>query len=131
MNSEKCFQLLRDLVIAVGDLPETKGQTQGQDLLAAYNAADDFVSVAQALIQVHWQNPKEPSETEFIAQGGGFETPLELNEWIERMLTKHRSKCPDGWEPLVCDWCSDHFVKAVKQVELTMHPKISFPCSVD
>ncbi len=131
MNSEKCLQLLRELVKAVGDLPETRDKTQGQELLAAYNAAEDFVSVAEALIQVHWQNPKDRSETEFIAQGGGFETPLELNEWIERMFTEHRSKCPDGWEPMVCDWCSDLFLKAVKQVDLSMRPKVSFPCSVD
>lgn len=114
MNSGKCLQLLRDLVKAVGELPETKERSQGQQLLSAYNAAEDFVSVAEALIQVHWQNRDTPSETILIAQGGDFDTPLELNEWTERMFREHRSECPEGWEPMVCDWCSEHFVKAAE-----------------
>lgn len=63
------------------------------------------------LAQFHWQDPKNPSKTEMVAQGK-FDRADDLEKWVRRMAKNHADKCPDGWVPMVCTWDSEYFVKA-------------------
>lgn len=66
------------------------------------------------LIQLHWQNPKNTDESEFIAQGGEFRTDNEMQDCIRATFGRHLDSKPAGWVPMVCNSDSDHFVWAEK-----------------
>ena len=54
------------------------------------------------LIQFHWQNPKVPNETEFVAQGE-FDNPESVNVWARELIERRGNEKPDGWVPMLCD----------------------------
>jgi hypothetical protein len=69
---------------------------------------------ADGLIQLHWQKIDDPSKTEWVAQGGDFATPEEMQNWIREVVDRRKEECPEGWHPMICDSTSDYFVWAAK-----------------
>lgn len=63
-------------------------------------------------VQFHWQNPANTSQTEFVAQAGGFQTSAAFHVWFEDIIRRRRHECPEGWGPMVCTQDSEHFVLA-------------------
>lgn len=63
------------------------------------------------LYQLHWQNPKELSQTIMVMQGEA-NSPDEcdkLRKAFADKLRERRDECPEGWQPFVCDETSNHF----------------------
>lgn len=61
------------------------------------------------IIQLHWQNPQNPDETEFVAQADIEEleqTPTQPMDWIKTQIVNHIATCPAGWIAMTC-W-GDH-----------------------
>ncbi len=78
------------------------------------------------LIQCHWQNRSNTSETKFIRQAevddnglvhdnfvGDFANGLEAVQWAAKVFERLADELPDGWCPLVCDGSADCFVKGI------------------
>lgn len=67
------------------------------------------------LIQAHWQNRANPSQTEFIAQYGPINSPEDVDAamaWAGEVFERRRAECPDGWVPMVCNQDAPEFVMA-------------------
>ena len=57
------------------------------------------------IIQLHWQNPQQPEETEFVAQADTDESErmiMDPIDWISEQIYRHKDSCPDKWVPMVC-----------------------------
>lgn len=64
------------------------------------------------VLQLHWQNRENPSETRFVAQSRlAWDVPT-LDAALKYLLAACAEKLaemPDGWAPLTCDETSPHF----------------------
>lgn len=67
-------------------------------------------SAPDLLIQLYWQKIDESDKTEFVAQGGYFETANEMYRWIRETVESRKSECPEGWHPMLCDARSKYFL---------------------
>lgn len=69
------------------------------------------------LVQLHWHNPDNLDETEFVAQyeitENTFESQRKFEAWLGELCARRGSECPAGWGPLVCTEDAPMFVKAV------------------
>lgn len=57
------------------------------------------------IIQLHWQNPQNPEETEFVAQADTDELEQRIREpadWLCDQISRHKGGCPEKWIPMVC-----------------------------
>lgn len=72
------------------------------------------------LVQLHAQNPKEPSQTEFLMQGE-VNSEADRKAWFELCTAKWeelKEQRPEGWIPMVCTEDFEGFLMAApKQKE--------------
>lgn len=71
------------------------------------------------LVQLHTQDPCEPSSTVMLMQGE-VNSDEEAAEWFKLCAVKWEEKKdlrPDGWIPMVCTESSEHFVMAAAKPE--------------
>ena len=66
------------------------------------------------IFQMHFQNATDPTDpkTEFVAQGGDFETSEQANAWTRDVAARH--PLPEGKQWLVCDETAPMFMRAAK-----------------
>lgn len=65
------------------------------------------------LVQLHWQDRRDITRTEFVAQGG-FSNAESVNAWANELIKRRGKEMPDGWCPLLCTEGSSYFVMAAK-----------------
>lgn len=63
------------------------------------------------LIQLHWQNPTNPKQTDFVAQAE-FDDSEACQKWANEIIKSRKAECPDGWVPMLCWEGSEHFALA-------------------
>jgi len=69
------------------------------------------------LVQFHWQSIDDPRKTEFVAQGK-FDSWKDLGEWVNRQAVNHQDTCPVGYQAMICDSSSSHFMFAPLRKDL-------------
>jgi hypothetical protein len=66
------------------------------------------------LVQLHTQNPTDPTQTEFLMQGV-VDSDEDNAEWLklceDKWLRSSETR-PKGWRPMVCTETSEHFMLA-------------------
>lgn len=70
------------------------------------------------LVQLHWQNPSNPIQTEMVMQGE-TNSDDEVAEWFKlcrEKIEERKDECPEGWGPMICTDTSEHFVWAAQKV---------------
>ncbi len=57
------------------------------------------------LVQLHWQNPLQPTETLLVMQSeiNSDEEGEELVKLCRETIEARKDECPEGWIPMVCD----------------------------
>jgi len=60
------------------------------------------------LAQLHWQNPSNPGQTEFVAQAE-FGNADGVHAWARELCERRGGEMPAGWMPMVCTEDSPHF----------------------
>ncbi len=64
---------------------------------------------ADGLIQLHWQDPVDCSQTIMVAQCDGFKSVEQIQAWVRETIDRRIGDCPKDWRPLVCDSASRRF----------------------
>lgn len=68
------------------------------------------------LYQLQWQNPRNPSERELVAQN---EFPTDragaeaCHAWMREVIERRKDECPKDWGPMLCTEESNYFYLAV------------------
>lgn len=62
------------------------------------------------LIQAHWQNRNDLTETRMIAQGDFTSAEIAI-EWSQGVFRDHLAEMPEGWRAMVCTEESPCFVR--------------------
>jgi hypothetical protein len=63
----------------------------------------------RSLWQLHWQNPRDLTQTIFVGQSGSLSSFEEFEAWFNGLIEHRRAECPQDWGPLVCDQDSHYF----------------------
>lgn len=66
---------------------------------------------AVVVVQFHWQNLADLSETMFLAQTE-YRDWDSFRAWIRDLMERRGSECPEGWVPLCCNEDAPMFVRA-------------------
>lgn len=54
------------------------------------------------LVQLHWQNLSDPTETIMVGQTEWSDSSPDVHTWARELAERRKSECPEGWCPMVC-----------------------------
>lgn len=64
------------------------------------------------IVQLHKHHPNNTFKTDFLCQGGPFETSKDYETWLEEQLNKYKIEYPT-FAFMICDSTSRHFMKDI------------------